>query len=798
MADLLPQCKPDPTAPMEITHGTRLHSVGDVQFVSYFGSVLLRWARADVVAERFAMATLCETKIARPNEVVAAFDSDRSTLLRARRLLREGGVSALVPAKRGPKQPWRLKPATMSAIRTLHAARTSQRDIADRVGVSRGAVVDALRRMGFPGATPQKQLPLIDEAEATSGSPVEPITSATTDHLDNSQEAAVPSPPPVIPIVAEEPQAAPTPSLPPDVPPVAPIREAAPENATTPALADDRVPSNAAVIERALAQLNPDGESIPQFDAAQNVRYAGVLLGVAAMASLGLIESARTTYGRLRSGVYGLRATLLVLFSMALLRVKRVEGLKGVAPEALGRVLGLARVPEVKTVRRKLTEIAALGKAHELVRSLFARWRDLSESALGFLYVDGHVRAYHGKRSLPKAHVAQLRLAVPATTDYYVNDADGEPLFFVTATANEGLTKILPSLLREVREVVGDRRPTVVFDRGGWSPKLFQEILDLGFDFMTYRKGKVRKMPRRLFTKQAYRADGRVHEFKIASRSTRLNGCPTKLQQVAVVRDDGKQTQIITSRHDLQPAYIAYRMFNRWRQENYFKYMTEEFALDALVDYQDEPADPERSVPNPKWARATRQLQLARAEAAQLEQEYGAAAAANVEVDRPTMRGFKIANGALGVALRGARDECVRLAAKRAGIPKRVPVREVLVDRPCVKLARERKTFTDATKAVAYRAEGILLGLLRSHFSRSDDEGRAFLQEAFTLHADLDVTEAGLHVRLEPMSAPRFTRALASLCAALNNLSVSFPETSSRMTFSVATHPGSQNCVNLT
>jgi hypothetical protein len=39
-------------------------------------------------------------------------------------------------------------------------------------------------------------------------------------------------------------------------------------------------------------------------------------------------------------------------------------------------------------------------------------------------------------------------------------------------------------------------------------------------------------------------------------------------------------------------------MFERWRQD-FFKYLRDEYALDALVDYQLEPADPQRDVPNP-------------------------------------------------------------------------------------------------------------------------------------------------------------------------------------------------------
>ncbi|MBN1607662.1 MAG: hypothetical protein JW940_13580, partial [Polyangiaceae bacterium] len=68
-------------------------------------------------------------------------------------------------------------------------------------------------------------------------------------------------------------------------------------------------------------------------------------------------------------------------------------------------------------------------------------------------------------------HLARMRLAMPATTDYWVNDTEGEPLFVVTTEANAGLVKMLPVVLDEVRPLVGDRRVTVVFDRGGWSPK---------------------------------------------------------------------------------------------------------------------------------------------------------------------------------------------------------------------------------------------------------------------------------------------------------------------------------------
>jgi hypothetical protein len=46
----------------------------------------------------------------------------------------------------------------------------------------------------------------------------------------------------------------------------------------------------------------------------------------------------------------------------------------------------------------------------------------------------------------------------------------------------------------EARQLLGDRRATIVFDRGGWSPKLFAALGKLQFDIITYRKGRIPKV----------------------------------------------------------------------------------------------------------------------------------------------------------------------------------------------------------------------------------------------------------------------------------------------------------------
>ena len=334
--------------------------------------------------------------------------------------------------------------------------------------------------------------------------------------------------------------------------------------------------------------------------------------------------------------------------------------------------------------------------------------------ALGFLYVDGHVRAHHGQHRLPKAHVTQMRLSMPATTDYWVNDAAGDPLFVITAEANAGLVKMLPAVLLEIRRLVGTRRVTVVFDRGGFSPRLFQQILAAGFDLLTYRKGRCTRLARRAFRPRSLLVEGRRVSYVLAEQEVRLLSGQLRLRQVTRLADDRHQTPILTSRRDLAAVQIAYRMFERWRQENFFKYLCEEYDLDALAEHAVEPDDPTREVPNPQWAVVDAQLRHAHARLDRLQAEYGLEAFTNLEQRRRTMRGFKIAQGKLGQQIWEAWQRVEKLQTRRNLVPRRIPVQSVSVE-PVVKLAPEVQHLVNLVKMVAYQAESDLFRALEPH-----------------------------------------------------------------------------------
>jgi len=688
------------------------------------GIVLAQYALGDAMAEAFAMVQLVEQGWAAQSEVAGAFHCSARTIRRAQWRFETGGLAALGRPGGYPKGQRRLAVDRSQWISGLKAKGYSNREIARRGGVSEMAIRKTLRRLGWQQS--QRQRDLIPAPDSKAANP----------NLSAFSSAGPPAP----------------------------------------AASHDKDPANRH-LDRLLARLGLLEDAPPLFGSAAAVARAGVLLAVPVLVASGVFECAQKIYGTLGPAFYGLRTSLLTLLFMALWRIKRPEGLKEYSPADLGRVLGLDRAPEVKTLRRKLAVLAAAGRAAEFGQALARQRIAARGQALGFLYIDGHVRVYHGRHALPKAHVAQTRFFMPATTDYWINDRCGDPLFVVTAEANASLVRTMPALLQELRRLVGRRRLTIGFDRGGFSPKLFQQILAVGFDLLTYRKaqrGRQRKVPRRCFQTCRTRLGGRVHTYSLADQEVRLLKGKLRLRQVTRLTDHGHQTPILTSRRDLTAAQVAYRMFERWRQENFFKYLSQEYALDALVDYSTSPDDPTRDVPNPAWAAANAQLRRGYACLEKLQAEYGLEAWTSSERQRRTLCGFKAANAKLGGKLRRAWEQVRRMEKRRDAIPKRVPVQS-LHPEPVVKLAPERKHLTNLIKMLAYQSESELLRLVAPHYSRAEEEGRTLIQSALASAADLRVTQKELRVTLAPMSSPHRTRAIAKVCEHLNKTAVRFP-----------------------
>jgi transposase len=723
------------------------------------GVIFSHYAIEDRTAEAYAMVLLFESGYADQNDIARCFGYSARSLRRYQERLKIGGLSALARPEGRPSGSSARHKRNHERDRTilrLKAKGMSNRWIAGRLGLSEKAVRKILRRLGWkPCPEPRLLFP------SKAGS--------------QTQQSKVPA----SKLIETPPSAA-----------EQPARQRAQFLTDSAAKSLDANPLDRSM-DRLLAAMGLLDDALPVFASARSLPRAGVLLAIPTLVASGLLSTAEKIYGSLGPSFYGLRTTLVAYVLLALLRIPQPEALKEYPPGELGRIVGLDRMPEVKTLRRKLARLASLKGSYQLGREI-ARQRIAERGkVLGFLYIDGHVRAYHGKHTIPKAYVTRMHLAAPASTDYWVNDQRGDPLFVVTADANAGMTRMLMPVLREVRELLGPHRhSTVVFDRGGWSPKLFRDLLTMGFDVLTYRKGRTRHITEKRFTWHRARLDGRQVRYRLHDQPVRFLKGKLRLRQVTRLTETGHQTPMVTSRWDLRAIVVAHRMFERWRQENFFKYLREEYLIDALVDYQVEPDDPNRSVPNPARKAVEKEIHTARVHLKKLRQSYGATAIDYVQGRTRTVVRFEIAEEIIRKKIDKITDRIKKLKVRCESLPARVPLADARKGQEAVKLSTERKHLTNVLKMVAYQIESDLVELIRPEYKRVEDEGRTFIQTVLQDTADIEPTVDQLRITLAPLSSPHRSRVLETLCDVLNKTNTLFPGTQLRMRYSVTpSHP---------
>jgi prepilin-type processing-associated H-X9-DG protein len=426
-------------------------------------------------------------------------------------------------------------------------------------------------------------------------------------------------------------------------------------------------------------------------------------------------------------------------------------------------------------MRRRMEALAGLRRSDALVMGLARHHVAAHPEAMGILYVDGHVRAYHGGANLPRAHLARARIAMAATSDTWLADARGDAVLVWSSVPGAALTGELKEAALAIRDLLGpDARPTICFDRGGWSPATFAGLVSSGFDIATYRKGPLSPEPRDAFTAhQVTGSFGHPATYLLADRQVAI--AYDKGREVFTCRQvtrldeaTGHQSQILTTRTDLSAAEVAQAMFSRWRQENLFRFMRPR-GLDAMDSYAKVPDDLTRLVPNPAKARASKELAEARA-------QVNATKAAVVSEALAT-------NAAPMKPIDDARNALAELVAASAEIPARVRLGDIRPD--AMVLDDERKRIPDAARMAAWNAEHTLARALGAHYARAEDEAHSLLSEAFSASADLQIIGDELHVRLEALSSPRRSRAIAALCAELTATETTYPGTNLRLVYSV-------------
>ena len=536
---------------------------------------------------------------------------------------------------------------------------------------------------------------------------------------------------------------------------------------------------------------------------ASDIANGGVLLALPALLANGLLTHTKKRFS-LPKGFYGIQHLFTTLAFIVLLRIKSIEAIQYLSPGELGKVIGSDRVPEIKTIRRKLGILSGQKKADLWSSDLSKDWLRSDGGLSGLLYIDGHVRVYHGKKTkLPKRYVSREKLCLRGMTDYWLNNALGQPYFVVSTAQNSGMLSILreeiiPRILRELpykpTQEELDKDPelsvcSIVFDREGYSPEFMREMWNAHrvacYTYKKYPGGDWDKEKFRVYDTRLY--GGEIVRMMIGEKETLL-GNTLVVREIRRLSDDGHQTAIITTNRKAEIQDIAANMFARWSQENFFKYMQEHFGIDRLIEYETTPMDATTRVVNPEYRRLEIDKRSVRQKLGRKLSQFGALTLElsdeRVKEDDARFQRCLLKKSELGETVEFYKKQLEALKRKQTGVDTHIPMARLPEDEKYSSLAIEKKHIMDMIKMIVYRAETAMAVLIEPDLTRRK-ETRALLRQIFSTEIDLDPDEENhvLNVCLHSMSNERSNKIVSTLCEKLNETETVFPGTDMRIIY---------------
>ena len=538
------------------------------------------------------------------------------------------------------------------------------------------------------------------------------------------------------------------------------------------------------------------------FENCQSIEYAGVLTMLPALLAQGLMDY-KPHYEKIEDVYYDMDTTILFLSFMYLCRIHNPEQLRHISPGEFGKLLGLDRIPEAKCLRTRMKQICQQNKSEQWGMAQAHQWVEAEETTI--FYIDGHAKVYCGDQAnLGKKHISRLKLCLPAIMEFWVNNYQGMPYFVVTGQVNEKLgemfsLQIIPLLLKQIALPISEQalmddpdlpRFTLTFDREGYSPKAFKDYWEeYRVAVLTYNKNVKDKWPESEFEEYVIiKEDGKEVKMKLAEREIEMEGM--KIREVRKKGEDLHQTSILTTNRKLSITLIAIYMFARWCQENFFKYLRQEYDIDRLMYYHVKQINEGVMVVNPVHSKLTQLLKKTRGKISREQSKLYILNEENVSSELETAPHYLEKQATLMNELEKFKEEEQKLIEQRKQQTYKIEVKDMPEDKRYTTLDMEGKLFQNIIKMICYRAETTVSLLLNSEIYAKQEEIRSLVKSIIKTKGDLqpDYQQKTLTVKLYTQSTPRNNHALEKLCELLTDTETLFPGTDLRLIYKLATN----------
>jgi hypothetical protein len=285
---------------------------------------------------------------------------------------------------------------------------------------------------------------------------------------------------------------------------------------------------------------------------------------------------------------------------------------------------------------------------------------------------------------------------------------------------------------------------TLAFDREGYSPVFFNQLWkEHRISVLTYRKNVKEEdvWEETEFEEMEVETRLGTTKMKLQEKETVISDC--SMREVRRLSADGHQTSIITTNKILTIVAIAAGMFGRWIQENFFRYLRQEYSFDRIIQYTVDEIDNDVTVVNREYSNFTYSIkkkreQLSRRKAVLYDHQLKIPQEEKTEPMSKKMGAWMTKQLEIKEDIQNIEDEIEKLLKKRQEIPYKISIGQMPLNDRYVKLHQESKYFMNIVKMICYRAETELANLLANNYIRSDNEIRTLVKAIIKQPVDLN------------------------------------------------------------
>lgn len=521
--------------------------------------------------------------------------------------------------------------------------------------------------------------------------------------------------------------------------------------------------------------------------------YGASFIYTPLISRFGLLDPYLAIYGRRDNKYISSTQVWLTFFHMVFLGFPSIESLKTANEEEFGPLIGRNCLPSVRNLRESLSDFGSRAKSEEIIFQLCQRFIEHHLASLGILYVDGHFLPYFGFEPTLKSWYSLRRFAIKGNIQYFANDKEQNPLFFIIRPPTIDLIHAIYEMIPLMRKIT-DKALTLIFDRGGFSQEFFIKLRDDYPDitFITWADensfsigDKIRNIDEALFKLSLIHLKTKKVKVKLADIELPIGIYGPMRAIILLVPESNKRIAILTNDLLRDKKEIAFLMINRWGQENFFKLMKKDYHIDYHPGYDTKEIESAPLVKNPQYDRISKTIKKINTLITKASAELGRKTQQSRLKHQPLSR-LEEKNQGLINKIHSLKAQKKRWMKKRTDTPRKINLKEAYLHQNLKELDLEKKAILDSVKITAYNLQRCLMQFInRSTMSNNDDSSvntYDIIKQITNRGAKLKLSYNTLYVTIGYFNDKQIQKIAEKLCEYLNTLS---PATLDKFSFHV-------------